>query len=93
MAGFRDPHSDDPRVRCSKEGSCSSGTFDPNPLRKIYAELPDYNEQIIGLGKSGLFEEEGRFKDHDFHARQYYDRRVFACTRQARDAFRTVVGK
>lgn len=23
--------------------------FDSNPLRKIYAELPDYNEQIIGL--------------------------------------------
>ena len=67
--------------------------FDSNPLRKIYAEIPDYNEQIIGLGKSGLFEEEGRFKDHDFHAGRYYDRRVFACTRQAWDEFSAVVGE
>ncbi|MFV0316819.1 MAG: GNAT family N-acetyltransferase [Microthrixaceae bacterium] len=61
--------------------------FAASPLRKIYAEVPGYNEALLGLGSVGPFVEEGRLIQHDYHGEQWWDHHYFAVWRSAWDAF------
>lgn len=56
--------------------------FDSSPLRKIYAEIPLYNEEVVGVGLITPFRLEGVLVDHDYHRGSYHDRRIFALYRK-----------
>ena len=51
-------------------------------LRKLYCEVPGYNEEIIGVGDLPMFREEGRLVGHDFHAGRWWDRILLALWRE-----------
>ncbi len=55
--------------------------FEHWPFRKLYAEIPGYNEQEFGRSISRHMESEGRLKDHVFHRGKYWDLAFFALTR------------
>lgn len=61
--------------------------FASMPLRKIYAEVPGYNEELLGLGAVVPFREEGRFSDHDFYGGRWWPRIWFALRRSDWDSF------
>lgn len=55
-----------------------SHLFTSFPFRKLYAELPAFNEDDLGLGSLGVFHHEARFVDHDYHAGRWWDRDVYS---------------
>lgn len=55
--------------------------FDTMTFRKLYAEVPGYNEDLLNLGAVGLFREEGRSIEHDFHQGRWWDRIIYALWR------------
>ena len=61
--------------------------FASTAFRKIYAEVPGYNEAILGLGSVGPFVEEGRLVEHDFYGGRWWDHHYFAVWRSEWDAF------
>jgi RimJ/RimL family protein N-acetyltransferase len=61
--------------------------FDSFPFRKLYAEVPAYNEEELGLRQVGVLREEGTLVAHDFHRGQWWDRTTFSVWRQDWDRF------
>ncbi|MGH9920757.1 MAG: GNAT family N-acetyltransferase [Nitrososphaerales archaeon] len=56
-------------------------------LRKIYAEIPDYNYQAL-IGSTGLpVTKEGCFHDHVYFGGQYHDLHVIAIYRETWESF------
>ncbi len=45
-------------------------TFD---LRKLYAEIPEFNYPLFESGEGRFFEIEGRLADHEYHGGRYFD--------------------
>jgi RimJ/RimL family protein N-acetyltransferase len=50
-------------------------------FRKLYAEVPAYNEAVISAAGGGLLREEGRLTEHDYHDGRWWDLVIFALTR------------
>jgi hypothetical protein len=55
--------------------------FDHFDLRKIYLEVPEYNESLFGDLGGSLLEEEGRFKDHYYYGDRHWDLITYALYR------------
>lgn len=55
--------------------------FEFNPLRKIYTEVYDYNEESIRNHIDAGFVEEGLLKEYRYHAGKYHDLHIFAISR------------
>lgn len=60
--------------------------FDHFPLRKIYAEVPEYNTELLA-NSSDLFVEEGLLKDHYLYDGRMWDQHILALYRTRWDAF------
>lgn len=63
--------------------------FDHWPLRKIYLEVPEYNEDLLRGFTGGILLEEGRFADHFFFDGRYWSLVTYALYR---DAWESVAG-
>jgi RimJ/RimL family protein N-acetyltransferase len=50
-------------------------------LRKIYAEMLEYNFDSVATGANTLFEIEARFRDHAYWGGDYWDLIVMTVTR------------
>lgn len=59
--------------------------FSTTPYRKLYAEVPEYNDSVMGLSRFGPFKEEGRLLEHDFHDNRWWDRLLLAVYRDTWD--------
>jgi RimJ/RimL family protein N-acetyltransferase len=58
------------------------------PLKKVYLESPDFNVfQFKSAIEIGLFQEEGRLKDHRYYDGRYWDYLVFAIYREEAERF------
>ncbi len=57
--------------------------FRVHPVRKLYAEVIDFNMDAIGSAVHGLFVEEGRLRDHVFCRGAYRDVVHLSLSRQA----------
>jgi hypothetical protein len=51
-------------------------------FRKLYMELPEYNYPQLASGLGRLFEIEGRLKDHNYYAGQFWDEVILAIYRE-----------
>lgn len=56
--------------------------FTSFPLRKIYADVYDYNKQSLQSNLGAGFEEEGVLKEYRFNAGKYYDMHMLSITRE-----------
>ena len=61
--------------------------FNSTSYRKLYVEIPQYNEDEIGLTQRGPFSIEGCLKDHDFHGGKLFDRLILALYRESWDTW------
>ncbi len=52
-------------------------------FRQIYAEVPGYTMDAMASGMGRYFEEEGRLRDHSFHAGRFWDLHLLAIHREA----------
>lgn len=52
------------------------------PLRKVYAEAPEFSALAFASGSQHLFVEEGRLREHQFFQGRYWDYVYFAVTRE-----------
>jgi RimJ/RimL family protein N-acetyltransferase len=52
------------------------------PLRKLYIEVPEYNEYLIGGMTSSFLRAEGRMAAHYWHAGRYWDNLLLALYRE-----------
>jgi RimJ/RimL family protein N-acetyltransferase len=50
------------------------------PLRRLYAEVREFNLTQFASGVGTLFEVEGRLREHAFHDGHWYDQFVLTCT-------------
>jgi RimJ/RimL family protein N-acetyltransferase len=66
--------------------------FDTWNLRKIYAEIPEFNYGTVASGSGRLFQEEAKLRDHIFYGGKYWDQYVVAIYREAWEAF-DAIGK
>jgi hypothetical protein len=55
-------------------------------FRKIYAETTEFSAAHFSSGAKTLFEEEGRFRDHQYFQGRYWDYIYYALTRQRWEA-------
>lgn len=51
------------------------------PLRKLYAEVPEFNFEKIASGESKFFAVEGRLVDHEIHFNSMWDTYIIAISR------------
>ncbi len=51
------------------------------PFRKLYFEMPAYNQEFIMSGVDRYFKEEGRLKSHEFLLGRYWDHVTYAIYR------------
>jgi RimJ/RimL family protein N-acetyltransferase len=51
-------------------------------FRKVYAETTEFSAAHFASGAKGLFEEEGRLRDHQYFQGRYWDYIHYALTRQ-----------
>lgn len=61
--------------------------FDSFPFRKLYAEVPGFNEAELQLSELAVFHQEGELIAHDFHAGRWWNRHLFSVWRDEWDAF------
>ncbi|MCB9390703.1 MAG: GNAT family N-acetyltransferase [Acidimicrobiia bacterium] len=61
--------------------------FNSTSYRKLYVEIPQYNEDEIGLTQLGPFVIEGCLKEHDFHGGKLFDRLILALYRESWDSW------
>ena len=83
--------------RCSRRPAASEVTegmaqfidylFETFPLRKLYAEIPAYNEELLGVAELPMFQREGQLTKHDYHAGRWWDRYLVAVWRDAWESF------
>ncbi len=52
------------------------------PLRKVYAEAPEFSALAFASGNKNLFVEEGRLREHQFFQDRYWDYVYLAVTRE-----------
>lgn len=48
------------------------------PLRKVYAEVPGFNMKHFQSGVGRILHEEGRLREHSFHAGRWWDQHLLA---------------
>ncbi len=58
-------------------------TFSMWPLRKLYAEVPEFNFAQFSSGTGKAFQIEGCMRDHEFYAGRYWDLLILALYREA----------
>lgn len=51
-------------------------------IRKVYAEAPEFSASHFSSGAQELFEEEGRFREHQFFQGRYWDYIYYSLTRK-----------
>lgn len=56
--------------------------FQTFPLRKLYAEVPEFNMARFASGAGRFFAEEGRLREHEFLAGTYWDLLIIAIHRR-----------
>jgi RimJ/RimL family protein N-acetyltransferase len=61
--------------------------FSSFPFRKLYAEVPGYNELTLGLRNLKPFSQEGCLRDHYFHDGKWWDHQIFSTTRSEWTSF------
>lgn len=57
--------------------------FKQYPLRKIYTQVYEYNEQSLICNQKAGFQEEGCYKEYRFHNGEYWDMHILSMTRDA----------
>ena len=58
-------------------------TFDFFPLRKVYAEIAEYNTAALGIAKKLGFQAEGGLSDHVWFRDRFWDAEHFSLSRNA----------
>jgi RimJ/RimL family protein N-acetyltransferase len=61
-------------------------------LRKIYAEVPEYNLDVVWGAEQSLFEEEGRLREVEFLDGRWWDQSIGALSRDRWERFATAWG-
>ena len=56
--------------------------FETFPLRKLYAEVPEFNFAAFAGGAGRYFATEGRLTAHEWHLGRYWDLLILAMTRE-----------
>lgn len=51
-------------------------------IRKVYAEAPEFSASHFSSGAKELFEEEGRFREHQYFQGRYWDYIYYSLTRK-----------
>lgn len=60
--------------------------FSAYPLRKLYAEIPEFSVGAVASAMEGLWSQEGILRDHFYSRGDYWDQHLFALRREGHTA-------